>query len=185
VPLTVIPKIGDRGVEWHIYLVRDAPLVTGLSNLPNVMPTASSRTEWLHANEYWWTTPAAWDVSVTNAGPASWPRIDAMTSLVRRPVAPTEVRNVTTTDSGIAFDVTTPGQPVLVKVSYYPRWHVDGAEGPFRASPNFMIVVPTSTHVTLRYGSLPLTTVGMLLTAVTVARGLQLVVRRYRRRPLH
>jgi hypothetical protein len=41
--------------------------------------------------------------------------------------------------------------PVLVRTSYFPNWAADGAEGPFRVSPNFMVVVPTETEVTLSY----------------------------------
>jgi hypothetical protein len=40
----------------------------------------------------------------------------------------------------------------LVKVSYFPNWKVSGGEGPYRVTPNLMVVVPTSTHVKLHYG---------------------------------
>ena len=58
--------------------------------------------------------------------------------------------------------------PVLVKVSYFPNWQVDGASGIYRVAPNFMVVVPTSTHVHMHYdmstldkGSYALTLVGI------------------------
>ena len=41
--------------------------------------------------------------------------------------------------------------PVLVKISYFPNWEVDGAKGPYRVAPNFMVVIPTSKHVRLHY----------------------------------
>ena len=147
------------------------------------MCSSDLRMAWLDANAYWWTTPSTWDVVVTNTGPATWPRTQSIGTLVRHPVSPTVVKNVTSTDSTLSFDVSRVGTPVVVKISYYPRWHVEGAVGPYRASPNFMVVIPTATHVTLRYGSSPLTRVGMLLTFITAGRGLQLVVRRHRRRP--
>ena len=53
---------------------------------------------------------------------------------------------------GISFDVSEPGVPVLVKISYFPNWEASGADGPFRVTPNHMVVVPTDTHVELRYG---------------------------------
>jgi hypothetical protein len=34
------------------------------------------------------------------------------------------------------------GVPVLIKMSYFPNWQVDGAEGPYRVAPNFMVVIP-------------------------------------------
>ena len=41
---------------------------------------------------------------------------------------------------------------MLVKMSYFPNWQVAGADGPYRVAPNFMVVVPTDTHVELTYG---------------------------------
>ena len=41
---------------------------------------------------------------------------------------------------------------MLVKVSYFPNWEVDGAEGPYRIAPNLMVVVPTEQEVRLHYG---------------------------------
>ena len=43
----------------------------------------------------------------------------------------------------LSFHVDQVGVPVLVKVSYFPNWEVDGAEGPYRVAPNMMVVVPT------------------------------------------
>jgi hypothetical protein len=41
--------------------------------------------------------------------------------------------------------------PVVVRTSYFPNWQASGAEGPWRLTPNFMVVVPTSRSVTLSY----------------------------------
>ena len=56
--------------------------------------------------------------------------------------------------------MTETGVPVLVKVPYFPNWHVSGAAGPFESSPNLMIVVPSSHHVVLHYGTTRLDWVG-------------------------
>jgi uncharacterized membrane protein len=62
------------------------------------------------------------------------------------------------------------GVPVLVKISYYPRWHASGATGPYRVSPNLMVVVPTSRDVSLTYGSTPALVLGNVISDVaTVA----------------
>ena len=47
----------------------------------------------------------------------------------------------------LSFTVDQVGVPVLVKVSYFPNWTVDGAEGPYRVAPNLMVVVPTENEV--------------------------------------
>jgi hypothetical protein len=57
---------------------------------------------------------------------------------------------------------------VLVKASYFPNWRVSGADGPYRVAPNLMVVVPTSTHVELRYGREPVEWLGYVLTLAGV-----------------
>ena len=78
------------------------------------------------------------------------------------------VSNVEMGDQDLSFDVSKVGTPVLVKMSYFPNWQVDGADGPYRVAPNFMVVVPTSAHVHMHYdmstldkGSYALTLVGI------------------------
>jgi hypothetical protein len=53
----------------------------------------------------------------------------------------------------IRFRADATGVPHLIRVSYFPNWRARGAEGPFPASPWFMVVVPTEETVTLDYGS--------------------------------
>jgi hypothetical protein len=58
-----------------------------------------------------------------------------------------------------------------VKISYYPRWHVTGATGPYRVSPNLMVVVPTSRDVSLNYTSTPALSIGNIVSDLTVLAG--------------
>ena len=51
-----------------------------------------------------------------------------------------------------------------MKVSYFPNWHVAGALGPYRVTPNLMVVVPTAHRVTLTYGATTANTVGSVIT---------------------
>jgi uncharacterized membrane protein len=74
------------------------------------------------------------------------------------------------------------GVPVLVKISYFPRWHATGATGPYRVSPNLMVVVPTSKNVSMVYGSTPMLTVGNLISDATTVLGLIVFVLYLRRR---
>ena len=69
------------------------------------------------------------------------------------PVAlpPIEVSDVVVGEQSVSFDVDEVGVPVLVRVSYFPNWNVSGADGPYRVSPNFIVVVPTSNEVRLTY----------------------------------
>jgi hypothetical protein len=68
---------------------------------------------------------------------------------------------------------------VLVRVSYFPNWKVDGADGPYRAAPNMMVVVPTSNDVRLHYSSATIDKVAYLLTLI----GIVIVVYWWRRGP--
>ena len=86
------------------------------------------------------------------------------------------VSNVELDRDALSFDVSEPGVPVLVKVSYFPNWRVDGAEGPYRVSPNFMVVIPTDAHVELTYGRTGVEWLSYALTLLGVV-GLVLLVR--------
>jgi hypothetical protein len=46
-----------------------------------------------------------------------------------------------------------PGHPLLVKVSYHPRWRAEGADGPYLVSPGLMLIVPRQADVTLTYAA--------------------------------
>ena len=72
----------------------------------------------------------------------------------------------------ISFHVSRVGVPVLVKISYFPRWHAEGATGPYRVSPNLMVVIPTSRDVSLVYGSTPMLTLGNIISDLTALAGL-------------
>jgi len=69
---------------------------------------------------------------------------------------PVTVSNVDIEQQSVSFDVDQVGVPVLVRVSYFPTWKVEGAEGPYRVAPNFMVVIPTENQVTLTYSKTPL-----------------------------
>ena len=54
-------------------------------------------------------------------------------------------------ESDHASPRTASGHPLLVKVSYHPRWKAEGADGPYLVSPALMMVVPRQPTVTLTY----------------------------------
>jgi hypothetical protein len=57
-----------------------------------------------------------------------------------------------------------PGHPLLVKVSYHPRWRAIGADGPYLVSPALMMIVPRGTEAELVYGRSASDYVGLALT---------------------
>jgi len=76
------------------------------------------------------------------------------------------VTDVQLTDDTLTFDTTAIGVPHWIKVSYFPNWHVKGAEGPYLVSPSFMMVIPTQGHVILYFGRTMANSVGQGLEAL-------------------
>jgi hypothetical protein len=177
--LTLVRQSGP----WKIYTVSESPVVQPLTVQPVVVNPRSGdqRERHLELGTSWFQNPDEWAALPADDGPAEWQRIDVDVDLNRRVgneplepgrkvdiVVPTQtivpkqldpitVSNYVLGEQDLSFDVSKPGVPVLVKVSYFPNWKVDGAQGPYRVSPNFMVVVPTSTHVHLHYDSLSTT----------------------------
>ena len=82
----------------------------------------------------------------------------------RADVEPAAVSDVVRTDHSISFSVDRIGSPVLVRTSYFPNWSASGAEGPYRVTPNFMVVVPTDTDVRLSYGHSAVEWIALVVT---------------------
>jgi hypothetical protein len=75
-----------------------------------------------------------------------------------------------------------PGHPLLVKVSYHPRWRAEGADGPYLVSPGLMLVVPREREVRLHYTARAWSDiVGWGLGGLTAVAGLVTAARRRRR----
>jgi hypothetical protein len=72
------------------------------------------------------------------------------------------------------------GHPLLVKISYHPRWRAEGADGPYLVSPALMMVVPRSTQVRLSYGRTASDHLGLVLTAGVAVLGAVSLARRRR-----
>lgn len=72
-------------------------------------------------------------------------------SAVAKQIAPAEVSNLKIGQQGLSFSVNEVGKPILIRVSYYPNWKVSGASGPYRVGPNFMVVVPNRTDVSMKF----------------------------------
>ena len=174
------------GVQWQIYLIKNSPMVEALTSTPNVVANIASQAQWLAANQTWWLNPSLQKVYAASSGPASWLRASSVTTMTSSSTLPKVVVSHTRVGlQSLTFDVSRVGVPMLVKISYYPRWHVTGATGPYRVSPNLMVVVPTSRHVSLNYTSTPALALGNILSDITTAAGfviLFVILRRRRSR---
>ena len=61
-----------------------------------------------------------------------------------------EVKEKVSSDE-IIIETTQLTHPLLIKVSYHPNWHVQGAEAVYLTSPGFMVVFPHSHRIRLYY----------------------------------
>jgi hypothetical protein len=159
------PEITPQVARWKIYEVLDSPLVEPLRNEPVVISGLSHK-HWLAPAAAWFDDSSGLDRPLADGGPAEWVRAGEADARFtpKKPVKAVTVSNIQTGDDTVSFDVSEPGVPVLVKTSYFPNWQVEGAKGPWRASPNMMVVVPTGTHVSLHYGRTGVDWAGMLFT---------------------
>ncbi len=170
---------------WKVYKVANSSLVQPLTDQPvvwkGVSPTQAS---WLAPAVSWYDDPSRWNVVPLADGPTAWPRVPVtQTHPEAVPEPATTVSHVVQTDSSISFHVDRIGTPVEVRVSYFPNWKATGAEGPWRAAPNLMVVVPTSHDVTLHYGSSPADEIGQAISVLSLVAVVALAVlgRRARR----
>ena len=180
---------------WNIYAVAGSELVEPLGVEPVVVNKrdGDQRERNLELGTSWFQHRQEWAAMPADDGPADWQRIDVAVDLTRRignsvgdpgrrvdivqPADPIEVRklpevrvsNIDLGEQDLSFTVDKIGVPVLVKVSYFPNWEIEGAEGPFRIAPNLMVVVPTSTTVKMTYGRSGLDIGAYLVTLLGIA----------------
>jgi hypothetical protein len=111
------------------------------------------------------------DRLVVADGPEDWPRIESLDERPTTPItAPDDaVRDVSVENHRISFTTSAVGLPHLIKVSYFPNWTAEGAEGPWRATPSLMVVVPTTEDVVLEFRDTWAETGGKIATALALA----------------
>jgi hypothetical protein len=200
-----IPDLdGAEPKGWKVYEVRNAPLVEGLANEPVVVKPSAGTTSscfgtakpvppqrdpelapWECAAAPWWINSEQLGTVFADDGPDSWERADVerLGSVRERELPDVTVSRVESDVDRISFRVSRPGVPVVVKTSYFPNWRASGADGPWRLSPNLMVVVPTERDVVLTYGVTGPDWIGRLATLLGIV-GLVLLVR-WRPDPRH
>jgi hypothetical protein len=146
---------GVAPTGWNVYEVADAPLVEPLASEPVVVEGVTPEDWRDDVAVPWFDDRSALDRILVEGGPERWPRSEPEPARTRtgRALPDVRVTDIEETDDSISFHVSRTGVPVLVKTSFFPNWRASGADGPWRATPNFMVVVPTSKDVRLEYGT--------------------------------
>jgi hypothetical protein len=179
------PDLDHQAPEgWSIYEVRDHALVAPLRYEPVVVGTRDGNQEqcfgrpkanppgpqlgpWECVAAGWWARPANLDRPLAETGPAEWRRSRPQDSagVARRRLPPVTVSAVRESDNDVRFHVSRVGVPVVVRTSYYPNWRASGARGPWRLTPNLMVVIPTSRTVHLHFARSAPEQLGAVLSA--------------------
>ncbi len=163
---------------WTIFKAPDSSLVDIAAFVP---ARWGGEEPFFDAALEWYDDVTTLDHWLVEEGPPEWPQVTSLRSRFDAG-APLqvdgEVSDIVIEDERISFRTTAVGVPHLVKVSHFPNWKADGAEGPYRAAPSLMVVVPTEEEVELRFGRTWVENVGLVLTLGGIA---FLVMWRFRR----
>jgi TolA-binding protein len=113
-------------------------------------------------------------------------RGEDMSRLPRIPVGGSCEVDEQVAEQEVVIHTTCVGKPLLIKISYHPRWKVEGAERIFLASPSFMLIYPEQERVRLTFApnradfaglGLTIMGVGLIGFAVPPLRGNRLTTR--------
>ena len=146
--LTLVAKAGP----WEMWEVQKGVAAASLTALPSVFDPRLSDGDWGGVSDLYFGASNSGAVPLVQDGPSTWPTISLQKLPPVTPSNPAGVTDVTVTDHQVAFTVARTGLPVIVRVSAYPGWTVTGADSIHRASPNYMVVVPTEGRVVLNKG---------------------------------
>ncbi len=162
---------------------RGASLFSRLLGVPQSIITGEERAAPFSDLAFdWYEEIGLLDRWVTADGPPDWPRIDDLEELPLVPLGEHDrVTDVVITNDSLSFDTTAVGVPHLVKISYFPNWRAEGAEGPYRVTPSLMVVVPTDEHVELHFERTWAEWLGIVLTLIGLAITLPFAWRQVRR----
>jgi hypothetical protein len=167
-----LPVAATSG-HFTIYQVGSGELV----EVPKYRPVLTDTHDWRATALDWYGKPGALDTPLAFASGSDPAARAAFAPLGSAPVTdppkvpldrPGEIP--ATQDNGVV-DFTTDriGEPHIVKVSYFPNWHAEGAKGPWQLSPGLMVVIPTQAHVRLVYRATPIDTAGKTLSVLGLA----------------
>lgn len=143
-----LKRLEDVG-EFSIFAV-DSP---GQVVVPKYEPVVLEADDWVNNNIKWFSKVGRLDQPLVREGPREWARVKSADQAMPRRELPSGGRSIPAkqSDDEISFTTDAVGQPHWIKTSYFPNWKVEGARGPYLASPSTQIVIPTQRRVRLSY----------------------------------
>jgi hypothetical protein len=142
---------------YKVFEVRqgNGQYVVPLAYRPAVAPTPN----WKRLAYDWFRKPEWLDVPLVFTPRGEPPPPDAVPfrgledEPVKRPFATRCAVKDAIGNEEVRFETDCPGRPHLIKISYHPKWRVEGAERIYLVSPAFMLVYPEERHVRLVFGT--------------------------------
>ncbi|MEA3511840.1 MAG: hypothetical protein U9R51_10430, partial [Actinomycetota bacterium] len=155
---------------WVVFTLPSSDVIEVAEHEPSVWNDAVDFTT---ASLEWYDDVDNLDRWMVADGPEEWRRITSVAERLDHPAESYDtgempVRDVLVEDHRISFTTTAIGVPHVVKVSYFPNWKAAGADGPFRAAPSLMVVIPTSEEVVLTFEQTWVEFLGKGLTSATL-----------------
>lgn len=153
---------------WTIFELADSEMIDVASYEPVVWAGEES---FVDAALEWYDDVENLDVWLVEDGPAEWRRVTTVDERLtdKRPYEGTGSATVTAFDDHeLSFSTDAVGVPHMVKVSYFPNWQTDGAEGVYRVAPSLMLVIPTQSDVDLQFANTWSENLGNALTLITI-----------------
>src|SRR4029453_1855563 len=149
-----LPEVATSG-RFHVYQIGTGNLV----EVPKFRPVLVDHHDWRatglswYGHPDWLETPLAFASSGDKAARAAFAQSGPLPLTHPPPGAPARPGGLAATTSPTRhqppFRTDRIGEPHIVKVSWFPNWRVEGAEGPWLLSPGLMVVVRTQAWCAL------------------------------------
>jgi hypothetical protein len=110
-----------------------------------------------------------WFAAAADAPPAHWPvYTDRPLVCTDPPTVPTEISQIILERDRIRFQTSAPGQPVLIRMAFHPRWQLRTPGAVHLAAPGFLLVIPESETVELVFTDTLIGTAGTWASGATL-----------------
>ena len=146
----------DTAGTYWVYAINDSQRVVSNLSVVGMVPQGTRR----------YASTMATYLSQLTSRPHITTLVEGLSGRVSG--AATAISDIRVTNSTIRFHVSAVGTPVLIRMTYSPEWHATGAGPVYRALPNEMVVIPTSTTVTLHFQNPATVPVAAAISALTI-----------------
>ena len=162
---------GPAPFEIWEYTANDGKYVT----LAKYEPVQVKSSEWRNISYQWFREyqyddiPLVWYKGDDASFKYSFGDVTSISSLPMDEIEGNCTISETVTRQEILINTTCIGKPLIVKVSYFPNWKVDGADRIYIVSPTFMLIYPKKENVRIYYGMTLSDAIGLLATLAGIA----------------